>query len=88
MENMLAMDSGYEMVNNHLESLKGGNKMEGSIKLNNDSFDLSIPEEKSKKLTIIFKCAQAKIEKALRLQDVERDIEKTKEFYSYGSYIG
>ena len=88
MENILAMGSGYEMANDHLENLKGGNKLEKSINLNNDSFELSIPEEKSNKLTIIFKSAKSKFEKALLLQEVERDIEKTKEFYSYGSYIG
>ncbi len=88
MENIIAMGSGYKMVENKLESLKGGNKMERSIKLNNDSFELSIPEEKSNKLTIIVKSAKSKIEKTLLLKEVERDIEKTKEFYSYGSYIG
>jgi hypothetical protein len=88
MENILAMGSGYEMSNDKLDSLKGGNKMERSIKLNNDSFELSIPEEKSNKLTIIFKSAKSKIEKTILLQEVDRDIEKTKEFYSYGSYIG
>ena len=88
MENILAMGSGYEMANDKLDSLKGGNKLEQSIKLNNDSFELSIPEEKSNKLTIIFKSAKSKIEKTLLLQEVDRDIEKTKEFYSYGSYIG
>ena len=88
MENILAMASGYEMANNKMESLKGGNQLERSITLNNDSFELSIPEEKANKLTIIFKNAKAKIEKTLLLQEVERDIERTKEFYSYGSYIG
>jgi len=87
-ENILAMASGYEMANNKMESLKGGNQLERSITLNNDSFELSIPEEKSNKLTIIFKSAKSKIEKAILLQEVERDIERTKEFYSYGSYIG
>ncbi|NBG89354.1 hypothetical protein [Isachenkonia alkalipeptolytica] len=62
--------------------------MERSIKLNNDSFELSIPQEKSNKLTIIFKSAKSKIEKAILLQEVEQDLEKAKEFYSYGSYIG
>ena len=88
MENIIAMGSGYEMVESKLESLKGGNKMERAIKLNNDSFELSIPEEKSNKLTIVFKSAKSKIEKAILLQEVEQDLEKAKEFYSYGSYIG
>ena len=88
MENILAMGSGYEMANDKLDSLNGGNKLERSIKLNNDSFELSIPEEKSNKLTIIFKSAKSKIEKAILLREVERDLEKVKEFYSYGSYIG
>ncbi len=88
MENFLEMGSGYAMTNEKLESLKGGNKLEKSITLNNDTFELSIPEEKSNKRTIIFKSAKSKIEKTLLLQEVERDIEKTKEFYSYGSYIG
>ncbi|WP_306770742.1 hypothetical protein [Isachenkonia alkalipeptolytica] len=39
-------------------------------------------------LTIIFKSAKSKIEKALLLQEVERDLEKIMEFYNYGSYIG
>ena len=88
MENILAMGSGYEMTNEKLDSLKVGNKLERSINLNNDSFELSIPKEKSNKLTIVFKSAKSKIEKALLLQEVERDLEKIKEFYSYGSYIG
>jgi len=88
MENILAMGSGCEMANDKLDSLRGGNKLERSIKLNNDSFELSIPQEKSNKLTIIFKSAKSKIEKAILLQEVERDLEKAKEFYSYGSYIG
>jgi len=87
-ENILAMASGYEMANNKMESLKGVKTLERSLTLNNDSFELSIPEEKSNKLTIILKSAKSKIEKTLLLQEVERDIEKTKEFYSYGSYIG
>ena len=88
MENILAMGSGYEMTNEKLENLKGGNKLERSMNLNNDSFELSIPKEKSNKLTIVFKSAKSKIEKALLLQEVERDLEKIKEFYNYGSYIG
>jgi len=88
MENILAMGSGYEMTNEKLENLRGGNKLERSMNLNNDSFELSIPKEKSNKLTIVFKSAKSKIEKALLLQEVERDLEKIKEFYNYGSYIG
>ena len=88
MENILVMGSGYEMANEKLESLKGGNKLERSMNLNNDTFELSIPKEKSNKLTIVFKSAKSKIEKALLLQEVERDLEKIKEFYNYGSYIG
>ncbi len=37
--------------------------MERSINLNNDSFELSIPEEKSNKLTIIFKSASPRLKK-------------------------
>jgi len=87
-ENILTMGSGYEMTNGHLENVRGGNKLERSIKLNNDSFELSIPKEKSNKLTFVFNSAKSKIEKALLLQEVERDLEKIKEFYNYGSYIG
>ena len=82
------MPSGYEMTNEKFESFKGGNKMERSMNFNNDTFELSIPKEKSNKLTIIFKNTKSKIEKALLLQEVERDLEKINEFYKYGSYIG
>ncbi|NBG88853.1 hypothetical protein [Isachenkonia alkalipeptolytica] len=61
--------------------------MEQSMKSNNDTVELSIPEKKSSKLTILFKRNKSKIEKTLLLQEVERDIEKTKEFYSYGNYL-
>ena len=88
MENILAMGNGYEMANEKFESFKGGNKLERSMNFNNDTFELSIPKEKSNKLTFIFKSAKSKIEKALLLQEVERDLEKIKEFYNYGSYIG
>ena len=88
MENILAMGSGYQMANEKLEELKGGSNLERSIKLNNDAFEISIIEDKANKLSLIFKDAKSKIEKALIMKDVERDIEKAKEFYSYGSFIG
>ena len=88
MENILAMGSGYQMANEKLEELKGGSNLERSIKLNNDEFEISIIEDKANKLSLIFKDAKSKIEKALIMKDVERDIEKAKEFYSYGSFIG
>jgi len=50
--------------------------------------ELSIPKEKSNKLTFIFKSAKSKIEKSLLLHEVERDLEKIKGIYNYGSYIG
>ena len=88
MENILLMGNGYETMQDHLENLKGGNNMERAIKLNNDTFELSIPEENAGKLTFIFKNAKNAIEKALLLQEVERDLGKAKELYSHGSYIG
>jgi len=87
-ENILAMGSGYQMANEKLEELKGGSNLERSIKLNNDAFEISIIDDKSNKLSLIFSDAKSKIEKALFVKAAERDIEKAKEFYSYGSFIG
>lgn len=87
MENILEMN-GYENIAAKIDQIKEGKPMEKTLKIQNETFVVTVDETKNNKLTFIFSKAQDKIAQILLHQEVEKDIQKAKEQFQYGNYIG
>ena len=86
-ENILEMN-GFEAIEAKIDQLKEGEHMEKTLKAQNETFIITIDEEKSSKLTLIFNKAQDKIAQALLHKEVEKDILKAKESFDHGIFMG
>ncbi|NBG89416.1 hypothetical protein [Isachenkonia alkalipeptolytica] len=87
MENILEMN-GLETIATKIDRIKEGEPMEKTLTVQNETFVVTVDEAKSNKLTFVFNKAQDKIAQILRHQEVEKDIQKAKEQFHYGSFIG
>lgn len=87
MENILEMN-GYESIAAKIDQVKEGKPMEKTLKMQNETFVVTVDESKNNKLTFIFNKAQDKIAQILLHQEVEKDIQKAKEQFHYGNFIG
>lgn len=86
MENAMVLN-GYE-INEKMNDLKEAYHMEKTFKAQNETFVITLDDEKTKNLTLIFNKAQDKIAKALLHRGVEKDIMKAKEQFDHGIYMG
>lgn len=87
MENIIEMN-GLETIQSKIDHIKEGETMEKTVTVQNETFVVTVNEAKSKKLTFIFNKAQDRIARILRHQEVEKDIQKAKEQYHYGNFMG
>ncbi len=87
MENIVEMN-GLEAIQSKIDYIKEGETMEKTVTVQNETFVVTVNEAKSKKLTFIFNKAQDRIAQILRHQEVEKDIQKAKEQYHYGNFMG
>ena len=87
MENILEMN-GLETITGKIDHIKEGEPMEKTLTVQNETFVVTVNKAKSNKLTFIFNKAQDKIAQILLHQEVEKDIQKAKEQFHYGNFIG
>lgn len=87
MDNILDMN-GLDIIVAKMDRIKEGEPMEKTLTVQNETFVVTIDETKSNKLTFIFHKAKDKIAQILLHQEVEKDIQKAKEQFHYGNFIG
>jgi len=86
-ENILEMN-GLDTIVAKIDHVKEGEHMEKTLTVQNETFVVTINEKNTNKLTFIFHKAQDKIAQILLHQEVEKDIQKAKEQFHYGNFIG
>ncbi len=87
MENFLEMNR-LDTIVAKIDHVKEGKHMEKTLTLQNETFVVTIDEKSNNKLTLIFNKPKDKIAQILRHREVEKDIQKAKEQFYYGNFIG
>ena len=87
MENILEVN-GFETITTKIEQIKEGEQMEKTLQAQNETFNVTIDKSNSRKLTLIFSKAHDKVAQILNHREVEKDIQKAKENYHYGNFMG
>jgi hypothetical protein len=87
LENILEMN-GLDTIAAKIDQVKEGEHMEKTLQVQNETFVVTVDETNANKLTFIFNKAQDKIAQILLHKEVEKDIQKAKEQFHYGNFIG